>query len=121
MFGRPPRATGHLAERSAKATDAQRLHLLNSTHIQRKIEKSWKLRALVQRQRGKGGKGGKGGGKGPGGIVRAIYVAVLSRPPTPDELRVALEYSRSSGAKGKQASDDLVWALVNTKEFLYHH
>ena len=38
MFGRPPRDTGLEAERSNRPTADQRLHLLNSSHIQRKIE-----------------------------------------------------------------------------------
>jgi hypothetical protein len=110
MFGRPPRDTGLLSERNSRPSDAQRLHLLNSTHVQRKIEKSWKLGALVKKR-----------GRKRGGIVRSIYLAVLSRPPSPAETRMVLDYMRSSGVKGKQATDDLVWALINTKEFLYHH
>jgi len=40
MFGRPPRDTGLESERNNRPTAAQRLHLLNSSHIQRKIEQS---------------------------------------------------------------------------------
>ncbi|HEX2972772.1 MAG TPA: DUF1553 domain-containing protein, partial [Tepidisphaeraceae bacterium] len=40
MFGRPPRDTGLESERNDRPTAAQRLHLLNSSHIQRKIEQS---------------------------------------------------------------------------------
>ena len=43
MFGRPPRDTGLESERNNRPTAAQRLHLLNSSHIQRKIEQSPKL------------------------------------------------------------------------------
>ena len=39
-FGRPPRNTGLESKRSARITAAQRLHLLNSTHVQRKLEQS---------------------------------------------------------------------------------
>ena len=48
MFGRPPRDTGLESERNNRPTAAQRLHLLNSSHIQRKIEQSPKLQALLQ-------------------------------------------------------------------------
>ena len=48
MFGRPPRDTGLESERNNRPTAAQRLHLLNSSHIQRKIEQSPKLQSLMQ-------------------------------------------------------------------------
>ena len=47
MFGRPPRDTGLESERNNRPTAAQRLHLLNSSHIQRKIEQSPKLQRLA--------------------------------------------------------------------------
>ena len=37
-FGRPPRDTGLESERNNRVTASQRLHMLNSTHIQRKLE-----------------------------------------------------------------------------------
>ena len=47
MFGRPPRDTGLESERNNRPTADQRLHLLNSSHIQRKIEQSPKLKNLT--------------------------------------------------------------------------
>ncbi|MEY3897297.1 MAG: hypothetical protein RLZZ214_2818, partial [Verrucomicrobiota bacterium] len=38
-------------------------------------------------------------------------------PSTPEEESAAL----AAGSESKQATDDLVWALINTKEFLYRH
>ncbi len=110
MFGRPPRDTGLEAERSNAPSDAQRLHLLNSTHVQRKIEQSRRLRRIADNNR-----------RNPAAAVRALYLTILSRPPLPEELAAAR--SRLQQAKGnrKQALDDLTWALVNSKEFLYRH
>ena len=48
MFGRPPRDTGLEAERNNRPTADQRLHLLNSSHIQLKIEQSQMIPFLVQ-------------------------------------------------------------------------
>ncbi len=48
MFGRPPRDTGLESERNNRPTADQRLHLLNSSHVQRKIEQSPMLRNLTQ-------------------------------------------------------------------------
>jgi hypothetical protein len=46
---------------------------------------------------------------------------ILSREPTPAELAAAREYYQTEGLNAKQATDDLTWALINTKEFLYRH
>jgi hypothetical protein len=110
MFGRSPRDTGCFVERNNRITASQRLYLLNSSQIQGRIEKSWRIRNLVQAQR-----------KDDRGWVRAIYMAVLSRPPVYAEESEALEYALESKLPPKQAADDLVWALINSKEFLHRH
>ena len=54
-------------------------------------------------------------------LIRLIYLTILSRGPTPAELATAEAYFGTAGLATKQAVDDLAWALVNTKEFLYRH
>lgn len=114
MFGRPSRDTGLEAERNNNPTAAQRLHLLNSTHVQGKIERSWRLRNLISVSKGSRHR-----------IINSIYMTVLSRQPTQAELAVALDYfgprGRVKGSALRNASVDLVWALINGKEFLYRH
>jgi hypothetical protein len=110
MFGRPARDTGLESERLIQPTDAQRLHLLNSSHIQNKIDRGWRLRDLV-----------KTSGKDPRRVVRTVYMAVLSRQPTAEEFSAAEAYFRTEGLTPQNAAADLVWALINTKEFLYRH
>ena len=110
MFGRPPRDTGLESERNNRPTAAQRLHLLNSGHIQRKIEQSEKIRLLTQSSR-----------SNPLETVTRLYLTVLSRFPTEDELKVLREYSQSSGVNGRDVLVDLTWALINSAEFLYRH
>jgi hypothetical protein len=109
MFGRPPRDTGLVSERNNQPSAAQRLHFLNSSHIQRKIEQGPKLRSLVI------------SGRNPKQAVTKLYLAILSRFPTEEELKIVLEYSRSGVAKGRQIAVDLAWALINSPEFLYRH
>ena len=104
-FGRPPRDTGLLSERNNRITAAQRLHLLNSSHVQRKIQQSPRLQALMREV------------KNPQELVRQIYLMVLSRPPTEDELKEVAAYKM----RGQAAVTDLVWALFNSTEFLYRH
>ncbi len=110
MFGRPSRDTGLLSERNNNPTDAQRLHLLNSTHIQKKIERSWKLRQLLRRYK-----------KNPRNVIKILYLTILSRHPTKKEMRVARNYFESVQVNFKNASVDLAWALINSKEFVYRH
>ncbi|MGQ9732506.1 MAG: DUF1553 domain-containing protein [Candidatus Zipacnadales bacterium] len=110
MFGRPPRDTGLASERDNEPTDAQCLHLLNSSHIQRKIANSWRLKGLVRLARGNSA-----------GMVEGIYLTILSRLPTPNEMAIAQTYFQESGLKAEDAATDLAWALINTREFLYRH
>lgn len=110
MFGRPSRDTGLESERNNQPNESQRMHLLNSTHVQGKIERSERLRRLIQASK-----------RNPPELIQLIYMTVLSRPPTPDELTAAQSYFQTRGLNLKQAEDDLAWALVNTKEFLYRH
>ena len=110
MFGRSQRDTGRVMERANSISDSQRLHLLNSSQIQGKIERSWKLKALLQGKR-----------KDPSTVIRDLWMTVLSRPPLPAEEDAALSHVQTCGLALKQAADDLVWALVNSKEFLYRH
>jgi hypothetical protein len=53
-------------------------------------------------------------------VVREAYLRTLSRYPTPTEAEAAVEHLAGStdGAKGLR---DLLWALLNTKEFITNH
>jgi len=109
LFGRPPRDTGLASERNNRLTDAQRLDLLNSTQIQRKIQQGPKLLALMREFRNNRE------------LVDQLYLTVLSRKPTDDEWKQIVAHSQSGAARGQQAFVDLAWALVNSSEFLYRH
>jgi hypothetical protein len=108
-FGRPPRDTGLASERSAQPTAAQRLYLLNSGDVQRKLQQGPKLQALLQRQ------------GGPREVTNALYLTILSRYPTEEELRAITEYSRAGGANRRGVAQDLAWALINSAEFGFRH
>lgn len=109
MFGRPARDTGYEAERNSQPTDAQRLHMLNSSHIQKKIQSSVKLRDLLQRART------------PRRVIDQIYLVILSRRPVETEIEAVEKYIEGSGLQPQQAAADVVWALINSKEFLFRH
>jgi len=107
LFGRSARATGMENERATRPVPAQWLHLLNSTHIQRKLESGPALRAVIDAKRK------------PAETVEELYLTILSRFPTPEELKNAEAY----GGQTKKREDwvDLSWALINSSEFLYRH
>ena len=92
---------------------AQCLHLLNSSHIQRKLEQGPRLKALFD-----------SGRKQPELVVE-LYLTILSRFPTPDEVKALEAYGRpgKSGVRVKTREDwvDISWALINSTEFLYRH
>jgi hypothetical protein len=109
LFGRSPRDTGLESERNLQITAGQCLHLLNSTHLQRKLESSPMIRFQTS------------GNKPPRQIARGLYLGVLSRLPTADEL-AAVEQTFPTGKTGhREATIDLAWALLNSPEFLYRH
>lgn len=110
MFGRPPRDSGFESERNNRITATQRLHLLNSSHLRRKIEEGPKLAALLRDAQGK-----------PREAIDALYLTILSRPPTDAERSAVRRHAQSAGLRGRDAALDLAWALINSAEFLHRH
>ncbi len=110
IFGRPKRESVCECERSSEANLSQTLHLLNSSELQMKL--------------------GHGAGRAAKWVadkradpekVDELYRAALSRPPTTDEREVCLAHleKRRAEKKLKQGYEDLIWAVVNSKEFLF--
>ena len=83
MFGRPPRDTGLESERNNNITAAQKLCLLNSSQIQRKIEQSRMIQYQTESN------------KTPQEITDAMYLGILSRFPTGEELKIVENYFQS--------------------------
>lgn len=110
LFGRSPRDTGLEAERDLRSSPAQRLHLLNSSHIREKLEKSPKVRWLRQVAR-----------RDPERAVRMAYLTVLSRLPSAEERRVAEATLSAPAPADADPALDLAWALINSAEFLFRH
>jgi len=112
LFGRSPRDTGLLMERNNRPSSAQRLHLLNSSHVQGKLTKSDRLKAIFRP------------GLSPAEMISEVYLTFLSRYPTTAELETLAEYNQAGGsdeARRRQTAFDLMWALTNSTEFLYRH
>jgi hypothetical protein len=110
MFGRPARDTGLESERNQDTNDAQRLYMLNSTDVYKRVSQSIRLRRVALAAGGDRDK-----------LIQGTYLTVLSREPTQPELAEAKSYWQSPGLGSDQATTDLAWALVNSMEFLYRH
>jgi hypothetical protein len=52
-------------------------------------------------------------------IANGMYLGILSRFPTEEELKTVEAYARSSSRR--EAVIDLAWALINSAEFNYRH
>ena len=109
LFGRPPRDTGLESERNNRITAAQRLHLLNSGQVLRKIRQSRMVEYQVTSK------------KTPREMAAGVYLGILSRFPTETEMKTVEAYLQSGQPKGRDAVADLAWALINCPEFLYRH
>lgn len=113
VFGKPEGASACECERSMDASLAQSLHLLNSQEVQAKLSAG-------------NGRAVKLSGDKESPIqakIKQLYLAAFSRTPLPDELAAAEAHvarAQTDDAR-KQAFEDIVWALVNTKEFLFNH
>lgn len=110
VFGQPQADTACECERSQKANLAQSLHLLNSSDVQAKIaSETGRAAQLAADPRPHAQK------------VTELYLWVYGRPPTEGELHVATAHLATKSETPRLAYEDLVWALVNTKEFLFNH
>lgn len=109
LFGRPARQTACACERRDEPNVGQVLHLINNAAISARIgAKTGRLAALLD-------------AKTPDArLIEELYLAAVTRWPTPSEKRTALNLL--VGAKDRrQAAEDLLWALINTKEFCFNH
>lgn len=111
VFGRPESSSACECERSGDANLAQSLHLLNSSEIQGKLTdgnaRAAKLAAL--------------GKEGHADRIQQLYLVAFSRMPDAEEMNIALQHIAKHEADPKRAYEDIIWALLNTKEFMFNH
>ena len=91
LFGRSARATGMDNERNNKPTPAQWLFLLNSTDLQRKLEQGTNLQAVI-----------RFGSRRPVDIIEDLYLTILSRFPSQDEIRAVRTFIQAQSPRPAQ-------------------
>src|SRR5690606_11838901 len=111
VFGQPQADTACECERSQEANLAQSLHLLNSNEVQNKIASGGGRAAMLANEKERPHEE----------KIRELYRWVYSREPDADEMKIALAHIAKREAESKMAYEDIVWALLNTKEFLFNH
>ena len=121
VFGRPDSASACSCERSQDASLAQSLHLLNSKDIQAKLTAE-KGRAAVLAADEKRTDEAK---------VGELYLWAFSRPAESSEVSTAKDHIEKKVTKAadadakkkakREAYEDIVWALISSKEFLFNH
>lgn len=110
VFGRPAGSSACECERSGDVSLAQSLHLLNSTELFDRLQGGRAKTLAISTDSNDADK------------ITALYYDALSRPPTTAELSAAAAYIGNAKPEQRPAAyEDLVWALVNTKEFLFNH
>lgn len=121
VFGRPENESVCECERIQSSSLAQSLHLMNAADIKGKLATG----------NGRADRLSKSD-KPPEDRIRELYMVAFSREPKAEELKVALDYlaeplldSAGNPVDAQRASQekfqDLIWALLNTKEFLFNH
>jgi hypothetical protein len=107
IFGRPTRAAACECERSPDPALPQTLYLMTDPNVMSKITKG-RLKKLVDAK------------KSDEEIIEEMCLATLCRLPKEGEKRQALEHVK--GAKDRLTGlADVVWAMINTREFILNH
>lgn len=109
VFGRPEATTACECERSNESTLAQSLHFANSKELIAKLGEANALPQVLSK-----------GTSSHNENIGEVYLRAFSRLPTEKELQSALAYLDKKENK-QEAYQDLVWAILNCKEFLFNH
>jgi hypothetical protein len=121
VFGRPDNTSVCECERVSSASLAQSLHLMNAADVKAKLTASGGRAEMLTKAEMSEPK-----------RIRELYLAAFSREPAADEIRIAETHllKPRTDATGKPLDsqrakrngyEDLLWALMNTKEFLFNH
>ncbi|MBN8249631.1 MAG: DUF1553 domain-containing protein, partial [Verrucomicrobia bacterium] len=110
-FGKPDRLQTCECERSAEPSVAQVLHIANGDTLNAKLA-SKDCRALSASDAAAPAEA----------AVQEAYLAALGRAPTGEEQRrLVAVLTAASGESRRAALEDLYWALLSSKEFLFNH
>jgi hypothetical protein len=109
VFGRPQRISACECERVSEANLAQALHLLNSDEIQGKLSRAGgRADMLAKDPRADSVK------------VEELFLWAFAHKPAPEQMQAATAHLQKHDKDKKVAYENILWALLNTKEFLFN-
>jgi hypothetical protein len=109
-FGRPDPNQDPPCERMEESTVVQSLHLMNSR----------KMHADLLNDKGKAAKLAQSDLQGPE-LAASIYRLVYGRDPTSEETALVVELLSEKEADRRQVVEDVMWAMINTPEFVFQN
>ncbi|MFK7779493.1 MAG: DUF1549 domain-containing protein [Gimesia sp.] len=107
-FGRPDPNQDPPCERTTETTVVQVLHMMNSREMYSRIQSSEGNSAKWAKSK-----------MTPDQIIEEIYLTAYSRYPTIEEKRLGRSLFEKENANRQHIIEDLVWALLNTPEYLF--
>jgi hypothetical protein len=109
VFGRPQRISACECERVSEANLAQALHLLNSDEVQNKLSRGGGRADVLSRDP-----------RPDAEKVEELFLWAFAHKPAPGQLDAALAHIAKHGPNKKVAYENILWALLNTKEFVFN-
>ena len=103
-FGQPERKTAYACERRGEVSLDQALQLMNSPLIRQQVNHARQRFGQMSDQE----------------LTDQLYLSAFSRFPKPQEVQAILDHLEATHDR-EQAIEDIVWALINTNEFLFQH
>ena len=110
VFGKPQRVSVCECERGSEPSIAQALHLMNAPESIAKIRHRQGTARLLANSQSTDDE-----------IIESLYLACFSRFPNADEMQLMRTAFSDPGVERKEAVEDIVWALLNSREFVFNH
>jgi hypothetical protein len=107
-FGRATRETVCSCEVKMEPNLGQALHLMNGESVHEKVKQGGVVARLLE------------AGKTPQQVAAELYLRTLSRKPTEQEAAAINEQLAAAG-DAMATLQDVFWALLNSREFLFNH
>ena len=113
VFGKPDRSINCDCERSAEPTLLQSIFLQNDPLIRMRLAESGWVREIADKEK-------IDSETDRSRLIREAWLRTVGRPPTAAEVARADEHLESTDSLAEGITD-LLWALINTKEFVLNH